>query len=102
MASSFFSLKEITLWRKGEKARKVGAGNAQSPTMNVPSHLVCADHHRREPTVESDPDAAIAPSVESMKREVDSPAEISNSDLGADSNSAVQSPLEANPSPPSD
>lgn len=98
----YFKQQEITLWRKGEKARKVGAGNAQSPTMNVPSHLVCADHHRREPTVESDADAANAPSVESMKREVDSPGEIINSAVGPDSNSAVQSPLEANPSPPSD
>lgn len=70
--------------------------------MNVPSHLVCADHHRREPTVESDADAANAPSVESMKREVDSPADITNNDIGADSNSSLQSPLEVNPSPPSD
>lgn len=98
----YFKQQEITLWRKGEKARKPGAGNAQSPTMNVPSHLVCADHHRREPTVESDADAANAPSVESMKREVDSPADITNNDIGADSNSSLQSPLEVNPSPPSD
>ncbi|XP_034256009.1 vacuolar protein sorting-associated protein 26B-like isoform X1 [Thrips palmi] len=98
----YFKQQEITLWRKGEKARKGGAGNAQSPTMSIPSHLVCADHHRREPTVESDADAANAPSVENMKREVDSPAEITSSDLGADSNSAIQSPLEANPSPLSD
>lgn len=98
----FLSIQEITLWRKGEKARKIGAGMAQSPTMNMPTHLVSADHHRRETNVESDADASSAPGVENMKREVDSPAEISNSETGVDRSPVIQSPLEANPPPLSD
>lgn len=98
----FFSFyhQEITLWRKGEKARKIGAGMAQSPIMNAPTHLVSGDHSRREINVESD-DAAHAPGVESMKREVDSPTGANNSD-GVDTSPAIQSPLEANPPPLSD
>ena len=90
-------MQEITLWRKGEKARKLGSAAAQSPTMNMPTHLVSGDHHRREANVESDADAVNAPSVENMKREVDSPAEITNSEIGADRSPAIQSPLEENP-----
>ncbi|KAJ1525404.1 hypothetical protein ONE63_010218 [Megalurothrips usitatus] len=92
----YFKQQEITLWRKGEKSRK-GGGTAQSPTMNMPSHLVSGDHIRRDPNVDSDADTTNAPSVESMKREIDSPSEVRSSDAGLDGSSAVQSPLEANP-----
>lgn len=93
----YFKQQEITLWRKGEKARKVGSGMAQSPTMNMPTHLVSGDHSRREVNVESDADVVNAPGVESMRREVDSPTGVSNSEATVDTSPIVQSPLEGNP-----
>ncbi|KAE8750838.1 hypothetical protein FOCC_FOCC002266 [Frankliniella occidentalis] len=93
----YFKQQEITLWRKGEKARKVGSGMAQSPTMNMPTHLVSGDHSRREVNVESDADVVNAPGVESMRREVDSPTGVNNSEATVDTSPIVQSPLEGNP-----
>ncbi|KAK3918680.1 Vacuolar protein sorting-associated protein 26 [Frankliniella fusca] len=93
----YFKQQEITLWRKGEKARKVGGAMAQSPTMNMPTHLVSGDHSRREVNVESDADIGNAPGVENMKREIDSPTGVSNSEATVDTSPTVQSPLEGNP-----